>query len=75
VCNTQVTTTTPAPYTTAFAYGATAKTLGTTFPGDLFGTQVMTGCTIDKAYTGSNLKIVTTKAGVQTLEWTSSDLQ
>jgi len=74
VCNTQVTATPGSSYTQAFAYGAAAKTLGTNFPADLFGTQTMTGCTIDAAYTGANLKIGGT-AAAQTLEWTSSDLQ
>jgi len=34
----------------------------------------MTGCIIDPAYKGSNLKIGGT-AAAQTLEWTSSDVQ
>jgi len=35
----------------------------------------MTGCVMKPTYTGANVKIATSVAGVQTLEWTSSDLQ
>jgi len=35
----------------------------------------MTGCVMKSTYTGKNVKIATSVAGVQTLEWTSSDSQ
>jgi len=72
VCNTQVKAA-PSAYTTV-TYGAPAQTLGTTISAELFGSQAMTGCIIDSAYTGANLKIGGTGAA-QTLEWTSSDSQ